>query len=81
MGFTHSTVSLLRSQGLTQQQAYDRIDSLLQERYKRWYVLLSEVPIYDERTDVEIRKYMDACEKIVVGNVNWRYVIGINVQC
>ncbi|KAE8148096.1 isoprenoid synthase domain-containing protein [Aspergillus avenaceus] len=48
MGVTHNLISFLRSEGYTQQQAYDKMDEMLRERYKMWYRILSEIPIYDE---------------------------------
>ncbi|KAF7587433.1 hypothetical protein BBP40_007229 [Aspergillus hancockii] len=71
-GSTHNIVCVLRNQGYTQQQAYAKVDKLLHERYETWFSILADIPIYNEQTEVEIRKYVDACEKIVLANLNWR---------
>jgi hypothetical protein len=69
----HNIVRMFRDQGYTQKQAYAKADELLHERYETWFSILAEIPIYDEQTEIEVRKYVNACEKIVLANLHWRY--------
>ena len=72
MGVLHNIIQLFRHQGLSQQKAYDRVDVLLRERYRWWYLSLSQIPVYGERLDVDVQKYIRACQDVVLANLNWR---------
>lgn len=72
MGVLHNIIQLFRQQGLSQQKAYDRVDVLLRERYRWWYLSLSQIPVYGERLDMDVQKYIRACQDVVLANLNWR---------
>ena len=72
MGVLHNIIQLFRHQGLSQQKAYDRVDVLLRERYRWWYLSLSQIPVYGERLDMDVQKYIRACQDVVLANLNWR---------
>ena len=68
----HNIIQLFRHRGVSQQGAYDSVDVLLRERYRWWYLSLSQIPIYGERIDADIQKYVKACQDVVLANLNWR---------
>ena len=72
MGVTHNIIALFRDQGLSQQAAYDSVDVLLRQRYRRWYLALSELPVFGEKHDIEVQKYVKSCQDVVLANLNWR---------
>ncbi|PGH15902.1 hypothetical protein AJ79_02069 [Helicocarpus griseus UAMH5409] len=66
-------ISLYRHHhSLSQQQAYDAVDSLLRERYKRWYIAHSELPVLGEKLDEQVQRYVHGCGDVVRSNLNWR---------
>ncbi|KKZ62474.1 hypothetical protein EMCG_03137 [[Emmonsia] crescens] len=74
---THPTnpniVTIYRQQhGLSQQQAYDSIDVLLRERYRRWYIAHSKLPILGEELDEQVQRYVGGCRDVLASNLHWR---------
>lgn len=72
MGVKHNIVHLFRQEGLSQQEAYDRVGDLLGRRYRAWYVAHSEIPLLGEAVDVQVQMYVKGCQDVVLGNLNWR---------
>ena len=72
MGVNHNIVHLFRQEGLSQQEAYDRVNDLLQKRYRAWYVSHSQLPLSSEAVDVQVQMYIKGCQDIILGNLNWR---------
>ena len=74
MGVNHNIIHLFRQDGLSQQQAYDRVNDLLHARYRAWYLSHSQLPSCGEPVDVQVQMYVKGCRDVVLGNLNWRYV-------
>ena len=74
MGVQHNVINLFKEQGLSQQAGYDKIDALLRERVRDWYIALSQIPAVNEKTDIETQRYIRGCEEIIVAALNWRYM-------
>ena len=51
MGVNHNIIHLFRQEGLSQQEAYDRVNDLLNSRYRAWYVSHSQLALYSEAID------------------------------
>ena len=72
MGVVHNIVHLFRQDGLSHQEAYDRVNELLKKCYNRWYIALSDLPVWGEAVDVQVQMYIKGCQDIILANVNWR---------
>ncbi|KAI0111201.1 Presilphiperfolan-8-beta-ol synthase [Nemania sp. FL0031] len=73
LGVEHNLILLLKKHGLSEQEAVDKIGDMLNERYRRWYRALADLPIYGEQIDREVLKYIDVCRNIALGNLYWSY--------
>ncbi|KAJ8118391.1 hypothetical protein ONZ43_g3998 [Nemania bipapillata] len=76
LGVEHNLVILLKKHGLSEQEAVNKIEGMLNERYRRWYRALAELPVWGEEVDREVLKYLDVCRNIALGNVYWSYQSG-----
>ncbi|KAJ8132310.1 hypothetical protein O1611_g1315 [Lasiodiplodia mahajangana] len=76
LGVEHNLILLLKKHGLSEQEAANRIGDMLNERYRRWYRALADLPIYGEEVDREVFKYIDVCRNIALGNIYWSYQSG-----
>lgn len=65
-------IPLLKGQGLSTQQAMDKIGEILIGRYKRWYNVLADLPVWGEDVDREVLKYIDMRLYMALGNLHWR---------
>ena len=54
------------------QLAVNRIGTMLDECYKRWYLALANMPVLGEETDRQVLRLADACRDVALGNVYWR---------
>ncbi|KAI8624673.1 Presilphiperfolan-8-beta-ol synthase [Xylariaceae sp. FL1651] len=72
----HNLIILLKKQGLSDQEAVERIGDMLDDCYRRWYRALAEMPIWGEEIDRQVLKYVDGCRNIALGNLYWSYKSG-----
>ena len=56
------------------QEAYDRINVLLKERYREWYLAQANLPQWGEVIDRQVQKYIRAMQDVITANMYWRYV-------
>ena len=75
LDFNHNIIHLFRQAGLSQQEAYDQVSQLLNKRYRAWYLSHSDLPLWGEAVDVQVQKYVKGCQDVILGNLNWRYVL------
>ncbi len=68
----HNLISLLIEQGLSTQQAVNRISTMLDDCYKRWYRALANMPVWGEKVDRQVLLFVDACRNVALGNLYWR---------
>ena len=54
------------------QLAVNRIGTMLDECYKRWYIALANMPVLGEELDRQVLKFADACRNVALGNLHWR---------
>ncbi|KAK2752859.1 hypothetical protein FQN54_008012 [Arachnomyces sp. PD_36] len=73
MGVNHNIVHLFRQTGISQQEAYDRVSELLNQRYRRWYIAHSELPLWGEKIDTQVQLYLKGCQDVILGNLNWSF--------
>lgn len=73
LGTDNNLISLLMEKdNLTIQEALDKIGSMVNECYRRWYLALAELPSYGEKIDREVIKFLEVCRTMAHGNLNWR---------
>lgn len=58
--------------GIPPQEALDRVEQLLRDRLRQWYLVRAEVPTWDEAVDCQVQRYIQAIKYLVFGNLNWR---------
>ncbi|KAF3391251.1 Presilphiperfolan-8-beta-ol synthase [Penicillium rolfsii] len=76
LGVDHNLIFLLRSHGLSIQQAVDRIGGMLDDCYKRWYTALGNLDIWGEKIDKQVLSFADACRNVALGNLHWSFKTG-----
>lgn len=69
-----SVIGILRAQGYTLQEAMDEAGRMIQQRYRRWYMALADMPSWGSQVDRVVLKYLDGLRGIVLGSLLWRYV-------
>lgn len=80
LGGDHNLISLLMERDhLTIQEAMDRIGSMVNECYRRWYLALADLPPYGEKIDREVMKFVEICRAMAQGNLYWRQVGPVGV--
>ena len=56
------------------QQAFDRVNQLLKDCYRDWYLALADLPQWGEALDAQVQKYIQGVQNTVLANLNWRSV-------
>ena len=72
-GNPHNLIALFRRKGLTAQQAFDAVGSMLEERYAGWMVAIEAVPSWGAQVDDEVAQYIQGIKNVAVANVNWSF--------
>nr|QDO73502.1 PeniA [Penicillium griseofulvum] len=73
MGAIHNIVIILRERGMTQQEAYNETDKLIQKRLREWHLAVNQLPFYGEALDLQVQKFVQACQEVAVGNLHWSF--------
>ncbi|KAJ0420838.1 pentalenene synthase [Aspergillus carlsbadensis] len=73
MGAIHNIVIIFRERGLTQQEAYGEVDKLIQKRLRDWHLAMHQLPFYGEELDIQVQKFIQACQEVAVGNLHWSF--------
>lgn len=50
----------------------DQIGRMLDACYEAWYSALDGLPVWGAEIDREVRRYLDACRNVGLGNLHWR---------
>ncbi|KAK3315613.1 Presilphiperfolan-8-beta-ol synthase [Apodospora peruviana] len=76
MGVDFNIINVLQRTGggMSIQQAMDRIDEMLNDCYRRWYRALSEMPIWGEKTDYQVLRYVEICRNVALGCLHWSFM-------
>lgn len=74
-GGQNSIILVLKRNGLTNQQAMDRVEDMVEDCYQRWHKALSDLPpCDDEKTRIGVLRYVEGCRNIALENLHWRYL-------
>ena len=71
-GLDHNLVAFYGQCGLSPQEAYDKIDILMKDRCRQWYLAWADVPQWGETIDKQVQKYIHAMQDVVTANLHWR---------
>ncbi|RYC58180.1 hypothetical protein CHU98_g8017 [Xylaria longipes] len=76
LGVGHNLITFFMEQSMSVQQSVDKIGSMADGCYKRWYTALAELPLYGEEIDREVLAFV---EMRVFMNIrgfamSWKYV-------
>ncbi|KAL7818357.1 terpenoid synthase [Trichoderma gracile] len=72
----NNLVTILKAQNLSDQEAMDKIGRMLDACYESWYNALDELPVWGAGIDQEVRRYLDACRNVGLGNLHWSFRSG-----
>ncbi|KAL9623919.1 MAG: hypothetical protein Q9160_001911 [Pyrenula sp. 1 TL-2023] len=72
-GVNHNLVAICRINGESAQQAFDHVNGMLKECYRDWYLALSKLPQWGEKTDEQVQKYIQGVQDVVHANMNWSF--------
>lgn len=74
-GGQNSIILVLKRNGLTDQEAMDRVGDMVEDCYQRWHEALDNLPpCDDEEMRRDVMRYVEGCRNIALGNLHWRYV-------
>ncbi|KAI0889276.1 Presilphiperfolan-8-beta-ol synthase [Annulohypoxylon maeteangense] len=76
LGVDQNLIVLLMNQGLSAQQALNKISSMIHNCYKRYYMALANMPIWGEKTDRVVLRFVEACRNAALGNLHWSFKTG-----
>lgn len=58
--------------GQSPQQAFNTVNALLEERYKEWQTVISQLPSWGADVDSQVARYVKGIQNVVQANVTWR---------
>ncbi|KAI5921858.1 Presilphiperfolan-8-beta-ol synthase [Camillea tinctor] len=76
LGVDQNIIMLLMKQGLSPQEAIDKVGTMLNDCYKRWYTALLDMPVCGENIDREVLRFVEACRNVALGNLYWSFSTG-----
>lgn len=56
--YFHNIINVFERQDLSLKQAMDCVGTALNDRYRRWYLALADMPIYGYQVDKEVHEYV-----------------------
>ncbi|KAL8282699.1 hypothetical protein RB600_005924 [Gaeumannomyces tritici] len=68
---TQNIIHILRRQGMTTQQAFDRAGGLTVTAIRRWHLAQLDMPIWGEEVDRQLQRYLQGCLDSCIGSLNW----------
>ncbi|KAK0105580.1 hypothetical protein ONS95_004112 [Cadophora gregata] len=69
----HNIIHLFRHHGLSEQDAYDRAQGMLRERYREWYLALADLPVWGEGIDKQVHRYIKGIQDVASANAHWSF--------
>ena len=58
--------------GQPPQQAFNTVGALLEERYKEWSSVITQLPTWGPEIDAQVARYVEGIQNVVQANVTWR---------
>lgn len=67
-------IAIFRINGLSAQEAYNEVSSLIDARFSAWENAMQTLPSWGYKIDWHVRQYIQGIQDIVQANLSWRYV-------
>lgn len=64
---------LMKAEGMTLQQAADRVGVVFDELVQQHIALQAQLPSWGAEIDADVRKYISAMECWSIGNLHWSF--------
>lgn len=65
-------VAICRINGVSAQDAFDEIASMIDMRFEDWNVVLKTLPSWGGEIDAQVHLYIQGIQNIVQANLSWR---------
>ncbi|CZR61268.1 uncharacterized protein PAC_11164 [Phialocephala subalpina] len=72
-GVPHNLITVLRHTGMSTQEAFDTVGGMLQKAYREWYIAQADLPLWGEKIDADVQKFIEGCRNIMLANLNWHF--------
>ncbi|KAK5660833.1 hypothetical protein OQA88_12204 [Cercophora sp. LCS_1] len=76
LGVGLNMICVMQKEGLSMQEAMDRMGAMLEGCYKRWYGALARMPVWGESVDGEVLRYVEICRDVALGCLHWSFLTG-----
>ena len=73
LGCEHNIVHWYLHHGLSEQAAYDKIHTLMRDRYRSWYRAQAELPLWGENLDQQVQRYIKGIQDVALANAHWSF--------
>jgi hypothetical protein len=67
-----TTRSANPTQPVACQAAFDRVNEVLKERYRDWYLAGAYIPQWGEEIDKQVQRYIKGVHETMLANLNFR---------
>jgi hypothetical protein len=71
-GVNNNIISICRARGMSAQAAFDHVGDRLRRCYKQWYLAQAELPIYGEKADSQVLKYIEGMVNCILAFAHGR---------
>jgi len=80
-GDNHNFISIMRSlppsppwgPRISEQEATNHVGKAVADRYRRWYIIMYEMPQWEEKVDGEVQRYLKGCQELLIANLRWSF--------
>lgn len=72
-GVPHNLVAVCRMQGMSAQEAVDRVAELIDRRHEKLEEAMNSIPTWDEATDLQLALYTEGIRDVVKANLYWSF--------
>lgn len=66
-------VAACRMTGQSPQEAFNTVGDLLEQRYQEWENVITQLPSWGPKVDVDVARYIQGIQNVVQANITWRY--------
>lgn len=68
---SHNLVALCRLNGMSAQEAFDVVASMVDERFAAWDETVKVVPSWGEAVNAQVEQYICGIQNMVQANLSW----------
>ncbi|KAG5661739.1 hypothetical protein KAF25_003978, partial [Fusarium avenaceum] len=71
-----SMVAACRMTGQSPQEAFDTVGDLLEQRYQEWEDVITQLPSWGPKIDIDVARYIQGIQNVVQANITWSFQSG-----